>query len=229
MNRMESLLEASKLALGYASGIVLQLSALSIKGGRGLVVGLVGANGSGKSTLIKACLGLVQPLRGVVRLLGESPGTRRFRAMLGRVGYVPQARPAGALRLTVKEVVECGRYGRVGFLRPWREEDRRAVSRAMEKAGVAALAKKAVQELSGGQYQRVQIARALAAEPDLLILDEPNSHLDSEGRVGVTDLIVGLARERQASMLVVTHDDGLLGIADAWLRFADGGAEYRHA
>jgi len=86
-----------------------------------------------------------------------------------------------------------------------------------------------VQELSGGQYQRVQIARALAAEPELMLLDEPGSHLDAEGRAGVVELLSELARERKTSMLLVSHDDDLLRLADTTIVFQDGSAELRNA
>ena len=221
----EPLLEARDLVLGYGAAPVLRVPRLSIAGGRGTVTGLAGVNGAGKSAFLKACLGLLAPIEGSLRLLGERPGTRAFRGVLARVGYVPQARPAGTVALTVRELVECGRYGRVGFLGRWRAADGRAVETAMEEAGVVRLAGKAVQELSGGQYQRAQIARALAAEPELLILDEPGSHLDAEGRSGVAALIGRLAGERRASLLLVSHDEELLALADSRIEFADGSLE----
>lgn len=225
----EILLEARDLVLGYGSRKVLEIDALRIEGRSGMMVGLQGPNGTGKSTFLKACLGLCLPTAGDLALLGSIPGARGFRKLLTRVGYVPQARPPGLLRLTAKEVVEGGRYGRIGFLKRSGERDRRAVLEAMEDTGVAVLAHRAIQELSGGQYQRVQIARALAGEPELLLLDEPGSHLDAEGRSGVIKVISKLASERKASMLLVAHDDELLRLADAMLIFADGKVRYRDA
>lgn len=225
----EPLLEARNLVLGYGSTKVLEIDELKVEGRSGTIVGLQGSNGTGKSTFLKACLGLCKPCAGNIALLGSVPGARDFRKLLTRVGYVPQARPPGLLRLTVKEVVEGGRYGRIGFLKRSGERDRRAVLEAMEETGVAALAHRAIQELSGGQYQRVQIARALAGEPELLLLDEPGSHLDAEGRSGVIKVISKLASERKASMLLVAHDDELLELADAMITFANGVVEYRDA
>jgi len=223
------LVEARDLVLGYGMRKVLEIDELMVEGRRGTIVGLQGPNGTGKSTFLKACLGLREPSAGSIALLGSEPGAGGFRNVLTRVGYLPQARPPGLLRLTVKEVVEGGRYGRIGFLKRSGERDRRAVLEAMEETGVAVLARRAIQELSGGQYQRVQIARALAGEPELLVLDEPGSHLDAEGRSGVIKVISKLASERKSSMLLVAHDDDLLELADVMITFADGAVEYSDA
>jgi ABC-type Mn2+/Zn2+ transport system ATPase subunit len=224
-----AILSVRGLELAYGRTRVLSIRELDVNGPRGTIIGLGGPNGAGKSTFLKAGLGLHAAVAGTIRILGSGPGDRDFRSVLSRIGYVPQARPAGALRLSVGEVVESGRYGRIGFLRPRSAADRSAVRAAMERTGVAALARRAVQELSGGQYQRVQIARALAAEPELMLLDEPGSHLDAEGRAGVVGLLSELARERKASMLLVSHDDDLLKLADVTIAFEGGKAELRHA
>jgi len=222
----ETLIEAHDLVLVYGSAIILKIAGLKVEGERGQIIGLAGVNGVGKSTFLRACLGLHKPDAGSIKLLGTTAGTAGFRSLLARVGYVPQARPAGVLRLTVREVVECGRYGRIGFLGRRSDRDREAVASAMVETGVQELAERAIQELSGGQYQRVQIARALAGEPELVLLDEPSSHLDAEGRAGVLNVIVNLARERKASMLIVSHDEDLLGLADALLVCAAGCVDY---
>jgi len=224
-----AILSVRGLELAYGKTRVRSVRELDVNGPKGTIIGLSGPNGAGKSTFLKACLGLHAAVAGTIRILGSGPGDRDFRSVLSRIGYVPQARPAGALRLSVGEVVETGRYGRIGFLRPRNAADRSAVRAAMEWTGVAALARRAIQELSGGQYQRVQIARALAAEPELMLLDEPGSHLDAEGRAGVVELLSELARERKASMLLVSHDDDLLKLADVTIAFEGGSAELRHA
>jgi len=229
MHDSEALLSVRGLELAYGRMRVLTIDKLDVNGPRGTILGLSGPNGTGKSTFLKASLGLHAASAGSIRLLGSCPGDRDFRSVLSRIGYVPQARPAGALRLSVGEVVESGRYGRIGFLRRRSAADRSAVKAAMERTGVASLAHRAVQELSGGQYQRVQIARALAAEPELMLLDEPGSHLDVDGRADVVELLSELARERKASMLLVSHDDDLLRLADATLVFGSGSAELRNA
>ena len=218
------LVEARDLELGYARRVVLRVRSLALEDGRGRLVGLRGPNGAGKSTFLKACLGLHPALSGELRLLGSRPGSRDFRSVLSRVGYAPQARPPGRLRLTVAEAVELGRYGRLGRFRRLGAADRRAVEAALVRTGVAGLAGKAVQELSGGQYQRVAVARALAAEPELLVFDEPGSHLDAEGRRAVVGLVASVAREGGASMLLVSHDPELLALCDTLIDFRGGQA-----
>lgn len=216
------MLEASGLELGYGSIAVLRSVSVRIEGGPGRTVGLRGPNGAGKSTFLKACLGLLAPRAGSLRVLGAMPGARGFRSTLARIGYAPQSRPPGALRLTVAEAVELGRYGRLGLFGCRTSADRAAVAAAMERAGVAELAGRAMQELSGGQYQRVAVARALAGDPELLMLDEPGSHLDAEGRRGIVDLVSGLAGEARASLLLVSHDPELLALCDSFIDFRDG-------
>ena len=217
------LLSVVNLTLGYGRVAVIEGASFRIPGGKGTILGLRGPNGAGKSTFLKACLGLHPPTAGSIRLLGLSPGDGRFRSLYARLGYVPQSRPPGQLRLTVAEAVGLGRYGRIGFLGRARPEDRSAIARAMERAGISNLARRAVQELSGGQYQRVAIARALAAEPELLLLDEPGSHLDADGRSGIVGLLGSLIREKAASMLLVSHDPELLAQCGAFLDFGGGG------
>jgi len=224
-----SLLEARDLVLAYGPRLVLEGASLSVQGGGGRVVGLRGPNGAGKSTFLKACLGLHAPRSGELRLLGARPGSREFGGVLPRLGYLPQARPAGPLRMSVAEVVELGRYGRLKGRRRLGREDKRAVEAALEAAGVASLRARAVQELSGGQYQRVALARALAGEPELLLLDEPSSHLDAGSREAVVGIVRGLAREGRASLLIVSHDEELLSLCGSFLEFSGGRAEARGA
>ncbi len=226
---MSTLLETRELSLAYGPRLVLKNTTLALKGGRGRIVGLRGPNGAGKSTFLKACLGLHAAQGGELALLGARPGSPGFRAVLADIGYLPQARPAGQLRMTVAEVVELGRYGRLRQRRRLNKEDRRAVDAALEAAQVTGLRNRAIQELSGGQYQRVSLARALAGEPKLLLLDEPSSHLDLASRTTVVELITSLARTRKASMLLVSHDEELLALCDSFIDFFEHRAELRDA
>lgn len=131
--------------------------------------------------------------------------------------------------MTVAEVVGLGRYGRIGFLGRSRPADHEAIRLAMWRAGVEHSAARAVQELSGGQFQRVAIARAMAAEPELYMMDEPGSHLDAQGRAGIVQLLASLAREGNASMLLVSHDPELLALCDTFIDFDQGRAEVSRA
>jgi len=150
---------------------------------QGEVVAILGANGSGKSTLIRAILGLVPLTAGTVSLFGSSgrgPRRRDLRGQWRRIGYVPQRLGAsGGVPATVTEVVASGRLARRGLLRPLRARDRAAVEAALDAVGLADRARDPVSSLSGGQQQRTLIARALAAEPELLILDEPTAGVDA--------------------------------------------------
>ncbi|MDH6551422.1 metal ABC transporter ATP-binding protein [Streptomyces sp. SAI-041] len=142
---------------------------------RGEVVALLGANGSGKSTAIRTIIGQVPTAAGAIELFGTPRG--RFRDW-GRVGYVPQrTTAAGGVPATVTEVVASGRLSRARF-GVLRRADHQAVRRSLELVGLADRAKDSVNALSGGQHQRVLIARALAAEPELMIMDEPMAGVD---------------------------------------------------
>ncbi|WP_329131827.1 metal ABC transporter ATP-binding protein [Streptomyces sp. NBC_01476] len=173
---------------------------------RGQVVALLGANGSGKSTAVRAVVGQV-PLSGGSWELFGTPGTR-FRQW-ARIGYVPQrTTAAGGVPATVREVVSAGRLARTRLRRPGRA-DRAAVDRALDLVGMAGRAKDSVDALSGGQHQRVLIARALAGEPELLIMDEPMAGVDLAGQ----DVLAGTLRAQVAAgstVLLVLHELGPL-------------------
>lgn len=173
---------------------------------RGEVVALLGANGSGKSTAVRAVVGQVPLTAGELRLFGTPH--RRFRAW-ARIGYVPQRTTAASgVPATVREVVSAGRLARTR-LRPPRRADREAVHRALELVGMADRARDSVNALSGGQHQRVLIARALAAEPELLIMDEPMAGVDLASQ----EILAGTLREQVAAgatVLLVLHELGPL-------------------
>ncbi|HEY5834562.1 metal ABC transporter ATP-binding protein [Streptomyces sp.] len=174
--------------------------------GRGEVVALLGANGSGKSTAVRAVVGQVRLTSGTWELFG-TPGAR-FRQW-ARLGYVPQrTTAAGGVPATVREVVSSGRLARTGLRFPGRA-DRAAVDRAIGLVGLADRAKDPVDALSGGQHQRVLIARALAAEPELLIMDEPMAGVDLASQ----DVLAATLREQVAggaTVLLVLHELGPL-------------------
>ncbi|MEV6262242.1 metal ABC transporter ATP-binding protein [Streptomyces sp. NPDC051784] len=173
---------------------------------RGEVVALLGANGSGKSTAVRSVIGQVPLTGGTVELFGTP--LRRFRRW-SRVGYVPQRTTAAAgVPATVREIVESGRLSRSGLRLPGRA-DRTAVDRAIELVGLADRAKDSVNALSGGQHQRVLIARALAAEPEVLIMDEPMAGVDLASQ----DVLASTLRRQVAdgaTVLLVLHELGPL-------------------
>ncbi|MFI8187604.1 metal ABC transporter ATP-binding protein [Streptomyces sp. NPDC085946] len=173
---------------------------------RGEVVALLGANGSGKSTAVRSVIGQVPVSAGEIELFGTPRG--RFRAW-SRVGYVPQrTTAAGGVPATVTEVVSSGRLSRTRF-GVFRAQDREAVRRALDLVGMADRAKDSVGALSGGQHQRVLIARALAPEPELLIMDEPMAGVDLASQEVLADTL----REqvsRGTTVLLVLHELGPL-------------------
>jgi zinc transport system ATP-binding protein len=174
------------------------------------VVAILGANGSGKSTLIRAVLGLVPLTAGTVTLFGVAARSRQMRRHWRRIGYVPQRLGAGSgVPATVAEVVASGRLARRGFLRAPAARDRDAVHAALAVVDLVDRAGTPVATLSGGQQQRTLIARALAAEPDLLVLDEPTAGVDAASQeVFATSLRTFV--ERGGTVLLVAHELGPL-------------------
>jgi ABC-type Mn2+/Zn2+ transport system ATPase subunit len=165
------------------------------------LVGLAGPNGAGKSTLLNVILGLLRPWRGGVEVLGG-----RIQDVRDRVAYAPQVDKVDwEFPATVWDVAMMGRYGRLGLLRTPGAADRRAVSSALELVDLGALRSRQVGELSGGQQRRMLIARALAQEGDLLLLDEPMAGLDATSQHDLLALFETL-RSQGKTLLVATHD-----------------------
>jgi zinc transport system ATP-binding protein len=200
----EALLVAEGLGFSYGPDTVLDDVSLTV--GPRQFVALVGPNASGKSTLLRILLGLLPPQRGRVRLLGTAPGAVRER---WRIGYVPQ-RPALArdLPASVQEVVEAGRLARIGWRRRLRAQDHQEVTHALESVALLDVRDRRVRELSGGQQQRAFIAKALVAQPDLLVLDEPVAGVDAESQRRFRDSLVHLVEDHGTAVLLVSHELG---------------------
>ena len=167
----------------------------------GARVAVVGPNGAGKSTLFKALVGLLPLRQGRVRIHGRPLGSH-----LDCVAYVPQREEVDwRFPVTVADVVMMGRYGRLGWLKRPRREDREVVQRSMEQMGLADLRDRPIGELSGGQQQRVFLARALAQEPHILLMDEPFTGVDVATQETMLALLDQL-HARQVTVMVSTHD-----------------------
>jgi zinc transport system ATP-binding protein len=201
--------------VGYQDRPVLHEVSLTVAPGE--VLAILGANGSGKSTLVKAVLGLLPLAAGSVALFGtplDSPalgrlGLSRFRHRY-RIGYVPQRLGAGSgVPATVTEVVSSGRLARRGLLRPARAADRQAVATAIATVGLTDRHADPVTTLSGGQQQRALIARALAAEPELLVLDEPTAGVDAASQVAFAATVRGFV-SGGGTVVLVAHELGPL-------------------
>jgi zinc transport system ATP-binding protein len=190
-----------RAAIGYGDVPIVRDADLTI--GTGEAVAVLGANGSGKTTLARGLLGLAAVLDGTVEVLGAPVGHLRER---GRVGYVPQRHTvSGAVPATVREVVSVGRLARRGLFSRLRPADRRAVADAVEAVGLADRMADPVAALSGGQQRRVLIARALAAEPELLIMDEPTAGVDAASQEALGGVLARVAA-LGATLIVVTHE-----------------------
>jgi zinc transport system ATP-binding protein len=180
------------------------LHEVNLEIGRRELVCMVGANGSGKTTLVKLLLGLLAPDRGRVSVLGSRPQDAR-----SRVGYTPQEAHFDArFPVTVADVAMMGCVGRSWGLGIHGRADRRAARQALEEVGLWDLRRRPFAELSGGQRQRVLIARALAAQPELLILDEPTAGLDIAVEAGFYELLRRLAQ--RLTVVLVSHDIGFV-------------------
>lgn len=197
-------ISARDLTVAYPNGHV-ALRDVSFELASGTICGLVGVNGSGKSTLFKTIMGFVRPTRGEVRISGLSV---REALKSNCVAYVPQSEEVDwNFPILVEDVVMMGRYGHMGLLRIASQEDRRKVDAALERVGMTAYRKRQIGELSGGQKKRVFLARALAQESQIILLDEPFTGVDVKTEAAIVDLLRAL-RERGHLMLVSTHNLG---------------------
>ena len=198
----ETFITLDNLSIGYNGQPV--LSGISVSIARASFTALLGANGSGKSTLLKTLLGLLPPLGGRIRATRATGAPLVF-------GYVPQSIQFDPIYLlTGFEVALMGTYGRVRpghFVPPGERDFTRECLRAV---GAEEFARRRFAELSGGQKQRVLIARALATRPDVLMLDEPTAGVDPKATHVVLDFISQIIRERQITVLLVTHDFSLV-------------------
>ena len=165
---------------------------------------VVGPNGSGKTTLLKIALGLLKPTSGTIEVFGQRPDRSR-----GRIGYVPQHPQLDPLfPVSAMDVVLMGRLGRARSWGAWGSADRKQAMRTLEEVGIADKASHHFDSLSGGQKQRVLIARALAGEPDLLLLDEPTAGLDAHIEEGFYRLLQEL--NKRLTIMLVSHDLGFV-------------------
>jgi manganese/iron transport system ATP-binding protein len=195
---------AEAVTVTYRNGLT-ALTDASFAIPKGTITALVGVNGAGKSTLFKAIMGFLPLARGRIRLMGL-PVREALRQNL--VAYVPQAEEVDwSFPVLVEDVVMMGRYGRMGFLRLASAADRAAVDRALERVGLAELRRRQIGELSGGQKKRVFLARALAQESRIILLDEPFTGVDVTTEEHIIALLRGL-RDEGHVMLVSTHNLG---------------------
>ena len=193
-----SALEVDDVTFGYGGRPAVESVSVSVAEGE--FFGLVGPNGSGKTTLLKLLLGILRPDSGRITVFGES--IDEFNAG-ERIGYVPQqsTRRGRTMPLTVREVVEMGRYPHRPFGR-FGDDDAAAIDEALRRVDIDSLADRRLSRLSGGQQQRVLLARAVAAEADLLVLDEPTVGVDADSRESFFTLLDRLNSQGLTTVLV---------------------------
>ena len=198
------ILEARGLTVRYpgASGVALDQVSLGV--GAGELVALVGPNGCGKTTLMRALLGILPAEAGETLIDGRAPAAWKRGDLARFVGVVAQ-REEIWVPLTVEETVMLGRYPRLGALAPITAEDRAEVRRALERCDVWDLRDRLVETLSGGEWQRVRVARALAQQPRALVLDEPATALDIRHEMEVMELVATLVKDGHACLLITHH------------------------
>jgi zinc transport system ATP-binding protein len=198
--------ELEEVDFSYGEIRVLESINLTVEAGDFL--GIIGPNGSGKTTLLRIMLGLLEPDHGQVRLFGHPPSSFR---QWGRLGYVPQkATLDPALPATVQEVVATGLVPTLGLWGRVGAAERRRIQEVLAHVGMDTHAGARIGALSTGQQQRVLIARALVSNPELLILDEPTGGVDPEAQTSFYALLQHLNRERDVTLILVSHDIGVV-------------------
>jgi iron complex transport system ATP-binding protein len=212
------ILQAEGVVAGYGAPV---LHGVTCAVEPGSLLAVVGPNGSGKTTLLRALLGLLPAMAGRVTLDGRDLAGWSRRDVARAIGVVTQ-REDPAFPLPVEEAVLFGRYPHLGPLAAPRAADRAAVERAMERADVTALRGRPTDHLSGGEAQRVRLARALAQEPALLVLDEPTTSLDVRHEMQLFELVRGLADQGLGALVVTHHLNLAARFADRMLLLDEG-------
>jgi iron complex transport system ATP-binding protein len=214
-------LTASRLTIGYERRQV--LGQLDLAAVPSQVLALAGPNGAGKTTLLRSLARLLKPTAGQVLLDDRDIWSLSDRKAAQQMGLVPQGESLD-WPLTVEQVVSLGRAPHRGWLLPYTEADRAAIESALSETGLLDLRVRPVTELSGGERQRVLIARALAQQPQVLLLDEPTAHLDLRYQGALLDLVRRMAHEHGLAVVVSLHDLNLVALyADQVALLSDGG------
>jgi zinc transport system ATP-binding protein len=197
-----SVVEVENVWFSYNGHPILRDVNLKIKKGEFLAI--LGPNGGGKTTLVKLILGILKPDRGTIRVFGKSP-----KEVASRIGYVPQDTSFKKdFPISAMDVVLMGRLGHAGSVRPYTKEDRILAEEALERMGMADYRDRRIGDLSGGQRQRIFIARALAANPEIMFMDEPTASVDVKGQEDLYALLKEM--NKTMTIVVVTHELSIL-------------------
>ncbi|MBN1915031.1 MAG: ABC transporter ATP-binding protein [Parachlamydiales bacterium] len=196
-------IDIQKLSFFYEKGVKI-LDNINLRIHEKEFLGIVGPNGGGKSTLIKLMGGLISPVKGKIVVLGKSPKTMRT-----EIGYVPQFSTCEKhFPISVRDMILMGRLGKTSWGGFYRKKDKAMVAKIMEELEISSWKDRPIGMLSGGEFQRVLIARALVCDPKILLLDEPVSSTDPQAEENIFDLLKRL--NERVTIIVVSHDIGLI-------------------
>lgn len=218
----DAVIQIGDVVVAYRDSVALRGITLTVS--QGEFVATVGPNGAGKTTLLTVVNGLAHVMQGQVRVLGHDVNGRGRHELRKQVGYVAQVPTIDRrMPISAREVVMIGRYGLLGLFRRPSPQDWRIVDEALEMVGMTHRAGRPIGHLSGGEQQRIAIARCLAQEPSIFLLDEPTASLDWKAQTEILELVKQIHRERHLTTLFVTHNfDSLPHAFDRVVMLKDG-------
>lgn len=204
---MEKVIDIKDLSFGYDEGLILENIDLDIY--QGDYIGIVGPNGSGKSTLLKIMLNILQPTKGKIKILDKE--TKHFKNW-GKIGYVAQKATSfnTGFPATVEEVVGLNLFPQIGLFKSIKKNHYRKIDEVLEVVGMTNFKKRLIGNLSGGQQQKVFIARAIINSPRILFLDEPTVGIDVDSQREFYDLLSKLNKKYNMTIVLISHDIGVI-------------------
>ncbi|MDM8518102.1 ABC transporter ATP-binding protein [Desulfobacterales bacterium HSG16] len=219
---MKVAVDIKNLTQDYDSVVVLNDLSFSVMKGEFFI--LIGPNGSGKTTLMKTMAGILKLRKGTLEIMGRPIGSFKQKELARHLAFVPQQLPED-IPFSVMEVLLMGRFPHLGLLGLEGKDDMDIVENAMKFTNTSHLSMRRLSQLSGGELQRVYIARALCQEPDIILLDEPTAFLDLAHQIQIMDLLENLKKEKGVTVIMVSHDVNLAAMyGDRLILMKDGGA-----